>query len=129
MGMVKLTYGPLVTIPARTTHLVDGISQVDQRAINQLILFEASDTHPLPGGWMVKRGVAKTSFRTKVSVKLLVANETEHSITIPWGTVSAQVSVAAAVAHTAPIRNIIPIFDQEKLNFGTPQFLHCGKRG
>lgn len=99
--MVKLRYRPPVTIPARTTHLVDGIAQVDQIATNQLILSEASDTDVLLGGLMVKRGIAKTSSCIKVSVKLPVAKETEHPITIPQGTVVVHIYLAATVAHTA----------------------------
>ncbi|CAM2116295.1 unnamed protein product [Caretta caretta] len=75
--MVKLRCRPPVIIPARTTHVVDEIAQVDQKANNQLILVEAPDTDALLGGLMVTKGIAKTSSRTKVSIKLLVANETE----------------------------------------------------
>ncbi|CAM2114135.1 unnamed protein product [Caretta caretta] len=66
VGTIKLRYGPLIIIPTRTTHLVDGIAQVDQKATNQLILVEVPDTDTLPSGLRVKRGVAKTSSHKQV---------------------------------------------------------------
>ncbi|CAM2106018.1 unnamed protein product [Caretta caretta] len=68
VGMVRLRYGLPVSIPARTTHLVNEIAQVDQKATNQLILVEVPDTDALPGGLMVKKGVVSTSSCTEVSV-------------------------------------------------------------
>lgn len=93
---------------------------------NQLSLSEASDTDVLLGRLMVKRGIAKTSSCTKVPEKLPVANETEHTITIPRGTAVAHIYLAATVAYAA--QRLYPYLTQRSGTLETPQFLQRGKR-
>lgn len=122
-GSVKwMRPGPL-TVPQKGEKYAECRVELKEQAREDILLVEATDENLLPAGVFVPSSVLYSSDIDVDSFKLLVCNETAKDISIPPGTVMANVfhtdTVTVAQGDQTPVRKLNPnIF-----NFGDSPIL------